>query len=629
MNIKDKLIYPKILLLPLVAIFLTTCSIIREDIYRLASTSLDPIIEVVGYPNETGFFDFGSVNVYTSSFASFTIMNSGGGILMIKGITFVEDDVEWFTIDSSTISSAVMSGKSTVFTIKFKPTDLVSKSATVIILSNCNTDNPYTFVISGIGSGVPSSVPDINLKQGTTNIPVGGLADFGNVQIGDSSSKVFTIENLDTGELSVFDVSLNLGGGTITGEFSLICPTIPTSLAQDEDTQFTVVFTPKSTGIKSATVSIANDDPDPPENPYTFGIQGDGVALPTPDINIKQGEKDLPSGSGSYNFGYIQCGSSSQPAIFAIENTGTATLNITSVTLTAGFTTQFSIDTSGMDLAVDPGSNTTFKITFSPQLPEEFKWATVTIVNDDTDEDPYTFNVEGWGVIETVPDINVLEVAYNSDFDFGPVPMGDSKTEIFTIENTGTGDLNLTSIENKDPDKFMLEDSMTVFFLLPGDTTIFEIIFTPIETKSKDARIEIYCDDPDENPYKFDVFAYGSYGSDPDINVKQGTVSYMHGSEFYFPDTMVGQSSEPVVFTVENNGTADLEIQSILLTGGNWEDFSLDYDLYELTLLPGASIMFTTWFVPTKDGKRETKIQIVSNDPDEERLWVKLIGLGI
>ena len=100
MNTRDKLIYSKILLLPFIAIFLTTCSIIREDIYRLASTPPEPIIEVVGYPNETGFFDFGSVNVYTSSFANFTITNSGGGIIMIKGISFVEDDVGWFTIDN-------------------------------------------------------------------------------------------------------------------------------------------------------------------------------------------------------------------------------------------------------------------------------------------------------------------------------------------------------------------------------------------------------------------------------------------------------------------------------------------------------------------------------------------------
>ena len=37
----------------------------------------------------------------------------------------------------------------------------------------------------------------------------------------------------------------------------------------------------------------------------------------------------------------------------------------------------------------------------------------------------------------------------------------------------------------------------------------------------------------------------------------------------------------------------------------------------------------TTWFVPTKDGNRDTKIQIISNDPNEDKHEVKLKGRGI
>ncbi|UCB46409.1 MAG: choice-of-anchor D domain-containing protein, partial [Spirochaetota bacterium] len=435
MSKRDIRVILKFLILPAFTIIFATCSITREDMYKLASTPSLPDIEVMGYQNEIGFYDFGSVDLYTTSFASFIIKNNGSGGLMIKGISFMEEDIEWFTIDTSTLSSIVSSGESTVFMIKFKPTMLMTRSVTVVISTNCLDKNPYTFVVKGTGSGVPVSIPDINVRQGIGEISIGTLIDFGNVQIGNNSSKVFTIENKDTGELSVLDISLAPGGGTNLGEFSIIAPSIPISLAQNEHTEFTVIFNPQSIGIKSATLSIANDDPD--ESPYTFGVQGNGVEVPQADINVKQGETDIPDGFGSYYFGYVQCDSFSRPTNFTIENTGTAPLNITSVTLTAGDTNQFSIDTSGMVFTLDPCGETVFTVKFLPLLPEGYKWATVTIVNNDPDENPYTFTVEGEGFITAVPDINVLEAAYDSDHDFGPVLLGSSKTEIFTIENTG------------------------------------------------------------------------------------------------------------------------------------------------------------------------------------------------
>ncbi|UCB46470.1 MAG: choice-of-anchor D domain-containing protein [Spirochaetota bacterium] len=616
----------KYILIPLFAISFTTCSINREDIFYLVSNPPLPDIEVVGYSYETGYHDFGFVDLYQTDYKTFTIINNGRGKLRIYGISFVEDDTDGFTLDTSATASIVNPGNSTIFTIMYKPTALISNSVTVIIYSNSQDKNPYTFTINGTGTGEPI-FPDINIRQGTADIPIGGLTDFGNVQIGNSSLKVFTIENKLTGELSILDISVIPGGGTSIGEFNLVTPSIPTSISEDESIEFTVIFSPQDIGIKSATISILNDDPD--ENPYSFGVQGEGSLAPQPDINLKQGASDIPDGSGSYHFGYVQCDSSSQPTTFVIQNTGTAFLNITSIMLTAGNSTEFSIDTSATIFTLIQGENTTFTIKFLPNSSPGYKWATVTIVNDDPDEDPYTFTIEGEAVAVTVPDIDVQEVTHNSEYDFGPVILGSSKTEPFTIANTGTTDLNIASIVNCNPDKFTLDASMTALLVPSGFITTFNITFTPVDQKSKTATIEIYSDDPDENPYKFKVAAYGTDGTEPDINVRQGTVNYPDGSQFYFPDIEVDEESTPVVFTIENNGSADLEIESILLVWKHIGDFKLDYDPDHLIIQPGGSILVTTWFSPTKTGLRQTKLQMRSNDPNEDIYEIKLTGNGI
>jgi len=607
----------------------TACSINRENMYELASTIPVPDLVVLGYPNGTGVFDFGNVDVYTTDQATFVIQNEDRGKLIIYGISLLEDEAEEFIIETASLSSSVIQGAVTTFTIRFKPTINIYREATVIIYSNCLEKNPYTFTVMGTGVGIPASTPDINLRQGLTNINIGASVVFGNIMTGTSASKLFTIENLDPGQLEISEVSISPGGGTTIGEFVIISPSIPASLAQDESTEFSVVFSPQDIGIKSATVSISSDDPD--ENPYTFAVQGTGTAVPEPDINVRQGENELPNISGSYYFGFVQCESTSPPATFTIENTGSADLNITSITLTAGspFPAQFTIDTSGTEFILAPGFDTDFSVQFIPVLPEQYKWATVTIENNDSDEDPFTFTVEGEGVLVAVPDITVQEVSNNSEYDFGPVLLGSSKTATFTIENAGSAALKIISIINNSPDKFTLDDSMTADLVSAGSTTTFDIIFTPIDTKAKSAVIEISSDDPDEPLYKFKAVAHGSDGIEPDINIRQGDVQYPDGSSFYFPDTEVGVESEPVIFTVENNGTGDLEIYSILLVWKHIGDFRIEYDSNQQIVSPGSSIPVIVRFLPTITGGRATKLQIRSNDPDEEENEIKLIGVGM
>lgn len=113
------------------------------------------------------------------------------------------------------------------------------------------------------GFTVNAASPEINLKQGTTNITDGGSCDFGSKAVSTNTDVVFTIENTGTADLTL-TTPLTIGGAN-ADQFSLQSqPTSPVA-GPTGTTTFTIRFTPTSAGAKTATISIANNDGD--ENP--------------------------------------------------------------------------------------------------------------------------------------------------------------------------------------------------------------------------------------------------------------------------------------------------------------------------------------------------------------------------
>ncbi len=136
----------------------------------------------------------------------------------------------------------------------------------------------------------PYNSPEINVKGNSTSIVNADATpsstdhtDFGSTAVsGGTITRTFTIEN--TGSLA-----LNLTGsspyvaisGTNAADFSVTA--IPsTPVAGTSSTTFQVTFDPSASGVRTATLSIANDDAN--ENPYTFAIQGTGINSNLSDI---------------------------------------------------------------------------------------------------------------------------------------------------------------------------------------------------------------------------------------------------------------------------------------------------------------------------------------------------------
>ena len=113
--------------------------------------------------------------------------------------------------------------------------------------------------------------------------------------------------------------------------------------------------------------------------------------------NIIANGDTLPSETDSTYFGTVEVDAELQAHTFTIWNTGKSDLNLTGSPIVSVTGTAFTVDVQ--PTGVIPSQNSaTFDIFFDPVL-TGYHSAVVRIESDDTDQDPYTFGVGGYGFV--------------------------------------------------------------------------------------------------------------------------------------------------------------------------------------------------------------------------------------
>lgn len=117
---------------------------------------------------------------------------------------------------------------------------------------------------------VQGGSPPISILDGDTSPSIGDDPDFGSVDISNGTvDHTFTIVNAGTATLNLTGTPKVQITGAHAAAFSVTAqPARP--VAGGGTTIFTICFAPGATGVRTAMVSIANDDPD--ENPYDFAV---------------------------------------------------------------------------------------------------------------------------------------------------------------------------------------------------------------------------------------------------------------------------------------------------------------------------------------------------------------------
>ncbi|MGQ9615293.1 MAG: choice-of-anchor D domain-containing protein [Spirochaetota bacterium] len=596
----------------------------------VVSGKLEVWSEFQSLDNHPEGMDFSFVEVYNSRMCIFSIENRGDIDLQIRGIA-LSDDSSQFILDASSMETRLASGERTEFSIFFMPTRVGCVSAEVVIESN-DPDTPiYRFAIRGVGTEPLSgySGPQISVSLGSSVLSNGQELSFGQVEVERSSTLTLTIRN--TG-----DVILSIGNILYSGEvghFVCLEPPLPVLLSPDEGIEIIVEFKPQGVGMHTMSLTYINNDPS--EGQFSIMFTGEGKATPVPDICVKLGMNEVLPGSVGYDFGRREVGTPSAEVPFTVENVGSKILNISDVLLLGGDSDQFSFGIGSS--AIEPGEYTTLGVSFNPNSKEQ-KSAQIIISNDDPDENPFIFTVQGYGVEWGIPDFTLWRsndpVTNGSlGYDFGDVQLGtESVSVIFTIKNYGTVDLVLDSSPSfisGNMDQFSIDVSdpqSEPITIAPGEEKSFSVKFTPNLKGTFEAIIGINTNDPDTPLYNFRVKGVGTSKAVANMQVYQNGSLIMNGSSYNFGNVLKGSLSNPVTFYIKNSGTADLQIKSYKKLDGKPKDFIVDMDKVPFKIAPGGSRTFTITFKPSAVGEIYTRLEITSNDVI---YYIRLEGRGI
>jgi hypothetical protein len=572
-----------------------------------------------------GSKDFGARTIGTSSSHQFTIRNTGDVTLSLTGSpkVVVTGHTEDFLITASPASTVAASGSSP-FTLLFAPRASGVRSATLSIANSDSDENPYTINVTGTGTG--ASEIDVEYPSGTS-IASGGSVNFGSQLLGSSTSNVFTIRN--TG-----DVTLSLTGSpkvAVTGHTDdFFISTSPAgTVAASGSSPFTLVFQPRASGVRSATLSIANGDSD--ENPYTINVTGAGTGAPEIDVEYPSGTS-IASG-GSVNFGSQLLGSSTNN-IFSIRNTGDVTLSLTGSpkVVVTGHTEDFLITASPADTVLAGGSSP-FTLVFAPRA-SGVRSATLSIANGDSDENPYTINVTGTGT--GAPEIDVqypsgTSIASGGSVNFGSLALDSSTNNIFTIRNTGDVTLSLNGspivVVTGHTEDFYTSTS-PANTVLAGGSSPFTLVFQPRASGVRSATLSIANGDSDENPYTINVTGTGTTVS-PEIVVEQpeGTVIASGSTKSFGSQTI--NTTTIHTFKVLNTGSGSLSLPGIpkVAVTGHTDDFIV-FAYPGSPVSAGSFTSFSVHFTPRVNGTRTAILSIPNTDSDENPYTITLTGTG-
>lgn len=149
-----------------------------------------------------------------------------------------------------------------------------------------------------------------------------------------------------------------------------------------------------------------------------------GTVATAPEINLQGNTVSIASGdvtpdaADHTDFGSVLTSSGNLTRTFTIQNTGTANLTVGAITFSGAAASDYSLTTPPASSVAASGS-TTFVVTLDPSV-VGVRNATISIVNNDSNENPYTFALTGTGTADTAtPDWANLQFPTSATIDEG------------------------------------------------------------------------------------------------------------------------------------------------------------------------------------------------------------------
>ncbi len=448
---------------------------------QLTSPAIDAGLDIglpfLGDAPDIGAFEFGesdidieptSVNfekvlVGESKTDSVRISNTGSANLMLTSLDLTGIDPASFSTKNS-VPYTIAPASYQNLNINFMPSSEGIKTATLVV----ETDNPSATKINIplSGSGVS---PEIDINPASH--------DFGELEVDSTKSHTFELFNVGSADLQVLSTVLR---GLNPEAFLIASGGAPFILTPGAVSNLIINFKPMNEGEKSSALEIESNDSE--QNPLAVSLSGKGVQAKFPEISINE---------TSFDFGEVDLDSTSSHT-FELLNAGTADLQILSTELFGPDSTAFSIAYGDAPVTLPPGVQHDLIVTFLPPNEGE-KISTLRIESNDTLHSPLSIALIGTGHVAEFPELSISETS----FDFGEVNVDSTRSHVFRISNTGTGELGIlaANIIGPDSEAFSLNGAKTPFTLDPDSSNSITVLFAPGSPGLKSAVLQIRSND--------------------------------------------------------------------------------------------------------------------------------------
>jgi hypothetical protein len=510
-------------------------------------------LETLGFVTE--YNPTGSAFIYSTLFGGSEIVEATAIALDANGITYITG-VNSFTTDMPVtpgVFQTSLKGSTDAFVAKLWPLALT-----------------------------PSTLAFPNTNVSTTSAPL-----------------TATLTNSGFATLNISNLAIATGN---TADFAETT-TCGSTLAPQSSCTISVTFMPLSVASFASAVNVTDDAA---VLSQVVTLTGNGVAGATvPEAVL------TPT---AVAFGNQAATTTSNGQVVVLSNPGTATLNISSVTLTGTNPTIFALS-NGCGTTLAPGASCNISATFTPPSSNSFS-ASLT-VTDNATPPTQAATLAGTGTAAAAPQ----EVITPSSLVFAATTVGtNSATQIVTLSNPGMADLLLSgpALTGANPTAFSLGTTCTST-IAAGASCIYSVTFTPKATGNLSAALAVTSTSPG-----IPVAVIPLSGSGTAVAAPQAVLS---PASLAFGNLIVGTTSAAQAFTLSNPGTAPLSITSIGLTGTNASGFSLTNGC-GTTLAVGASCNLSITFTPTSQASYSASVTVVDNASGSPHSSV-LTGAGI
>ena len=379
------------------------------------------------------------------------------------------------------------------------------------------------------------------------------------------------------------------------------------SLTVSDSCSIAVTFTPSAVGSRTATLTF-NDAASSPQNVTLTGTGQTAV-------------ETLTATTPGLFLGGQEVGNASSPFYAIVTNSGTATVNISSISLAGPnggdfAITPFTYDFNGYNYiypcaaeysnSLRPDTTCAVQLTFTPSATGD-RVATLTFTSD-APNSPLSIPINGYGV---TGGLNAFPTALAFSQPNGVA----SAPQIVTVANTGNASITVSSDAITGPaDYAITSDNCNGNTLTSGSTCTIKLVYTPSAVGSTSASLGI-------------VTAGGNLAVSLKGSGQNPTETLSVPASINFASQGTSIASLPQAITIQNTGTAPVSLTNFTIGGANAGDFSIAANTCGATLAQATSCVVAVTFTPTATGARTAELTI-TDDATGSPQSVTLNGTG-